>query len=774
MVDLDPASADPEHDARALFEEICADTNEEEVALRGRGRYVHRLTRASFHELAPLRYGNAPGERYSVDAIAPGGLDGAILRRRPRRPPGPGEVEIEVSASGLNFRDLLKAFGMLRGTGADADFLGFECAGRISAVGEGVTALGIGDAVMAFGQACHGSHVTTSESIVAPKPAHLSFEQAATVPIVFLTARYALHDIGRMKPGERVLIHAAAGGVGLAAIQVARLGGAQVLATAGSREKRDYLRMLGVAHVLDSRSLDFAERVMDITGGEGVDIVLNSLAGPAIAVGLSCLRQYGRFLEIGKRDILGHTRVDLHPFDRNLSFSAIDLAPALEHGRDFIVPAMREIVNAFNERVLHPLPHRTFRIGDLAVAMRHMAQAKHIGKIVLSFQDQTVAPQPSRDVAPALFRESATYLISGGLGGFGLGVASWMVDNGARNLVLMGRSAPTDQARQAIGAMEWRNARIVPVQCDVASEREVAGVLESIYGTLPPLRGVIHGAMVLDDDLLVRLDRRRFRSVTAPKILGAWNLHLQTRDAPLDFFVMCSSVSAILGSPGQANYAAANAFLDALAEERHAAGLPALTVNWGPLGDVGYVAEHPQLLEYFSRTGMEALRLDQATAILGHLLRHNAPRAAAFRMDWGKLGRQFQTIRTSPRFAHLFEDTPGGIEHAGGSTRETILAARDGDRRQLLESHLREAVAGVLGTDATRIAVDRPLDELGMDSLMAIELSMRVEADLGLTVPTGTLMSSRSVAHLADAVSALLPADGGTDSRTSAAHEPAL
>jgi NAD(P)-dependent dehydrogenase (short-subunit alcohol dehydrogenase family)/acyl carrier protein len=367
-----------------------------------------------------------------------------------------------------------------------------------------------------------------------------------------------------------------------------------------------------------------------------------------------------------------------------------------------------------------------------------------------------VTPQALQDRSPFALAEDATYLITGGLGGFGLAVARWMVDSGARHVVLMGRRPASMPAREAIAEMERHGATVVIAQADVTKEREVAEILADIRRSMPPLRGVVHAAMVLDDDLLIRLDGERFRRVMAPKVLGAWNLHCETRHTPLDFFVMFSSTSSLLGSPGQANYAAANAFLDALTHQRRAEGLPSLTVNWGRLGDVGYVVEHPELEEYFSRLGMQALPVEQATHMLGRLLRAQTVQATAAKVDWGKLGQQFMTAKRSPRFAHLVHECADAVDQTSGSTRETILAARDDERQRLLESHLRETVARVLGTTAARITVDQPLDQLGMDSLMAIELSMRLEADLGLTVPNGTVMGTHSVSRLAVAVAALL------------------
>jgi acyl transferase domain-containing protein/NADPH:quinone reductase-like Zn-dependent oxidoreductase/NADP-dependent 3-hydroxy acid dehydrogenase YdfG/acyl carrier protein len=757
MIDLpaDGSSADS-RDAQALFEELRGNADDEEVALRGDARYVPRLVRTSFREMRGSSRDTASGEKFTVDVSSVGMLENVILRSRKRQPIDRAEVEIEVCAAGLNFRDVLKALGMIRGDGPDAHFLGEECAGRICRVGPGVTAFRPGDEVVAFGLGCEGAYVTTLESLVFHKPSHLSFEQAATFPLAFLTAAYALRDIGRVRPGERVLIHAAAGGVGLAAVQIAQLAGAHVFATAGSREKREYLRSLGVKHIMDSRSLAFADEVMDATGGEGMDIVLNSLSGPAIPAGLSCLREYGRFIEIGKRDILGHTRLDLHPFRRNLSFSAIDLSAALRDRHALIASAMGDIVGQFEQKLLHPLPHRTFPISDVVPALRHLAQAQHIGKVVLAVENQTVAAEPPQDEEQLVFDSTATYLVCGGMGGFGLGVARWMVDKGARHLVLTGRSAPSDEIRQAMQALEAQGARIEIVQGDVTSSGDVARLFSVIAASMPPLRGVIHAAMVIEDAMLLQMDTAAFRRVMAPKVLGAWNLHLHTQTMPLDFFVMFSSTSSLLGSPGQSNYAAANAFMDALAHQRRAQGLPALTVNWGRLGDVGYVVRHPSMQEYFSRIGMEALPLEDALQLLGQLMRDRVAQAAALRMDWPKLAGQAYSVRSSARFAHLAKEDADQPEFAGSSARDRILAAADDERRRLLESHLREAVAKVLGTPVSKIAADCPLDELGLDSLMAIELSLRIEADLGLALPSGTLTGGYNVARLADRVGDLL------------------
>jgi acyl transferase domain-containing protein len=327
LVDLDVAE-DADAAAAQLMAELSQGDREEEIAFRGGRRYVHRLNRvpARVEDAgAETRIQAAEGQPFFLDIPKPGLLDGLTLRETVRQTPAAGEVEIQVFATGLNFRDVMKAMGIYPTEGDEKLWLGDECAGRIAAVGEGVTEFQVGDEVIAVAPACFSAFITTSAALVVPKPASLSFEEAATIPIVYLTVYYALHDLARLRAGERILIHAAAGGVGLAAIQYARHVGAEIFATAGSPEKRAYLHSLGVQHVMDSRSLAFADEIMTITGGEGVDVVLNSLAGDAIPKSISTLRAYGRFLEIGKRDIYQNSKLQLRPFRKNLSFFAIDL-----------------------------------------------------------------------------------------------------------------------------------------------------------------------------------------------------------------------------------------------------------------------------------------------------------------------------------------------------------------------------------------------------------------------------------------------------------------
>jgi acyl transferase domain-containing protein/acyl carrier protein len=758
MVDLGATDVPP---MQRLFEALWRDDAEEEIAFRGEVRYAHRLNRVSLETIEPK-----PQERVNVTAHQPfylkaattGVLDHLALHETSRQAPGPGEVEIQVYTTGLNFRDVMKAMDIYPIEDDEIVQLGDECVGKIVALGDGVDNFKIGDEVVAIAPGCFSAFVTTSTALVVPKPVQLSFEEAATIPVVFLTAYYALHHLGRLAKDERILIHSAAGGVGLAAIQLAQRVEAEIFATAGSPEKREFVRSLGVTHVMDSRSLDFAEEVMTYTNGRGVDVVLNALAGDAIPKSLSVLGHYGRFLEIGKRDIYQNSKLGLRPFRNNLSFFAIDMGRWFAERPAVARELLHEIVQYVAEGTLRPLPHRTFPISEAINAFRYMAQAKHIGKIVVSLRDPEAQIVPK--VNPVIpLHTNGTYLITGGLGGFGFAVAQWMVEQGVRHLVLMGRRGVTSETvGQALEAMQRQGVQIVVAQADVVREQQVANVLADIDRSMPPLRGVIHAAMVLDDGLLTQLDQVRFKTVTAPKVMGAWNLHTQTCTASLDFFVLFSSVTSLVGKPGQGNYAAANTFLDALAHYRRAQNLPALTINWGALAEVGYLEQHREIGQYLEQQGMKAFTRGQAMTILAQLLQHNPAQLGAFNVDWHKWSNCTPQVATSPRFAHLIDedgqDDRRVAPHRQGASAilnmlRTVLPQ---ERRLILEAHIGEHVAKVLGFGVSKLSefdVQQSLHTLGMDSLMAVQLKNRIETDLGVVVPIAHFLQGPSIVQIA-------------------------
>ncbi len=748
LVDLAPVAA--EDDAAGLLDELDAADGEEEIARRGAARYAHRLVRTSVeHHVRPLQ---TPADQagYRLEIAAPGAPEALVFRAHTRRRPGPGEVEIHVHAAALNFRDVMKTLSIYP-TDDDSDtLLGDECAGRIAAVGPGVDHWCEGDRVLAFAAGSFSSHVTIPAVQAVPLPARWGFEEAATIPVAFLTAWYALRHLGRLRPGERVLIQAATGGVGLAAVQVAQLAGAEIFATAGSPEKRDVLRALGIRHVMDSRSLDFADEVHAITKGRGVDLVLNSLAGDAIAKGIACLAPGGRFLEIGRRDIYENSKLGLRALRSNLSFFVIDLAQVRRDDPALVATLLGQIMAHVAEERLHPLPLRTFPMSQAAAALRHMSQARHIGKIVLSLEHDYITPVPIPEDEPLRLKADATYMITGGLGGFGLAVAQWMLQSGARHLVLVGRSgAATETARQAVASLQNAGGEIVVAAADVSDSHDVARVFDMIARQMPPLAGIVHAAMVIADSTVLQQSDEQFRRVLAPKSAGAWHLHDQSARLPLDFFVLFSSITTMLGNPGRVSYSAANCFLDALAHHRRARGLPALVVNWGVIGDVGHVARTPMLAETLHHQGSDALRSAAATGVLGRLLQSDAVQVGVARIDWQKIGRHLDAVSRSPRYADVRFAVASRETGEERISREGILAVPERERLAAVTAELKGQVAKVLRISPVKLESQRPLNALGLDSLMGVELANRIEVSFGIVMPSRKITSGASVASLA-------------------------
>jgi acyl transferase domain-containing protein/NADPH:quinone reductase-like Zn-dependent oxidoreductase len=449
LVDLGPR---PDSDLAALAD-VLDGADEDEQALRDGQRFVRRLRRTTLAEHAVPRQAQPRSpdtSAFRLEIDAPGSLERLALRESPPANPGPGEVAVRVRASGLNFRDVLQALGMLPAAayqyGPDPEGLGIECAGVVVACGQGVTRFEPGDEVMALTAAAHASQVIAREDLTVPKPSGLSFAQAASVMNAFATVEHALRRSARLAPGERVLIHSATGAVGLAAIQLCRRVGAEVFATAGNPDKRAYLRELGVEHVMDSRSLAFGDEVLRATDGEGVDVVLNSLTGEALRKSLEILAPHGRFIELGKRDILADAQLGLLPFQRNLSFHAIDLI-GLGLERPAEAKALIDDVAAeLEDGVLDAVPTTEFDLADAHEAFRLMAKAQHIGKVLLTVEAPEY-PVHARDDAP-LFDPDGTYLITGGMGGFGLAVAEWMAREGAGSIALLSRSGMPKEDRR--------------------------------------------------------------------------------------------------------------------------------------------------------------------------------------------------------------------------------------------------------------------------------------------------------------------------------------
>lgn len=746
LVDADPHEADPEDVAL----ELLADADDDEVALRAGRRHVARLEHAApsggqDQAATPctVRYGE---DGFRLRASRLGDLSSLEYAATGRRAPAPGEVEVHVTAAGLNFRDVLTAMGLLPG---DLDVryrIGFECSGVVSAVGAGVERPQVGDEVIAVDLrgGAFGSFLTLPADAVAPIPFGIEPVAAAGLPIAFLTAWYALRNVGRLVAGERVLIHSATGGTGLAAIAVARLLGAEVLATAGSEDKRRYLRSMGIRHVMDSRTLEFGERTREATGGEGVDVVLNSLSGAAIRTGLETLRPFGRFVELGVRDIMADAPLGMLPLRHNVTLSTVDLIELHRNRPDTFATVWKEVLGAFEEGRLKPLHCTEYPLAEATTAFRTMAAADHIGKLVLTVPGEGDAPAvlPERDLP---VEEGGAYIVTGGLRGLGLATATWLAAHGAGHVVLNGRSAPEPEVARTLATVIGRTAKVSVVLGDIADPDVARRLVSTAVTGGFRLRGVVHCAMVLDDAVITNVADDQLERVWMPKVVGAWHLHHATRDHPLDWFAAFSSMASLLGNPGQGSYAAANSWLDGFAAWRSAQGLPTVAVNWGPWGEIGVATD-------FSRRGYRTIPTDHGLEALRTLLARRwvqtgvipgppdtwVPPAGRHLPFFSGVSGEAPADRTPP--------PPEETE----DMRARLAALPPGlARRAALEEHLAGHVRDVLRLGESSLDPQTPLKSLGFDSLLAMELRVRIDRSFAISLPRNFVWEHPTLAALA-------------------------
>jgi acyl transferase domain-containing protein/NADPH:quinone reductase-like Zn-dependent oxidoreductase/short-subunit dehydrogenase len=746
LLDLNERSESEE--SAVLFAELANRQCDEDVmAFRDDARWVPRLVRLSLTKDAgdfPQQISNP----LQLEVSRTGVIENLRWSPTERIAPGPGEVEIKVQATGLNFRDVLCALGMYPGK---VDVLGAECAGVVTRVGESVRGLEPGNRVMAVAKGGFSTYVTVRADHATPVPAGISINEAASIPVAFLTAFFGLHHLARMKTGDRVLIHAAAGGVGLAAVQLAQRTGAEIFATAGNPEKRSHLQTLGVINVFDSRSLDFAEEILRRTDGRGVDIILNSLAGDFIEKSVSVLAPGGRFLEIGKRGIL--SKEQFSAMCRDGEYYAFDLGEKALEDPSLLPGIFNALLPSFSKKELQPLPLTTFPHERMIDAFRFMAQAKQIGKIIVTKPAVTeVAVSSPRKLG---FRKEATYLITGGLGGLGLQTARWMVREGARSIVLMGRCSPDREATATINELIQSGARIVFEKCDVSDQAAVAKALSHVATSMPPLRGIVHAAGVLDDGMLEQQTWSRFREVMAPKVFGSWNLHRLTLSAELDFFVLFSAAAGLIGSPGQGNYSAANSFMDGLAHHRKAKGLPALSIDWSGWAEAGMATRLAKKdEERWTQRGMRPIHLEEGMAQLGDMLSSSGAQIIAAPIVWSKMFGGSEWDRLPSLFSEIVKlpgtaDSSNGVNPKGNDIVARISVEPAGRRLAILKAHVELTASRALGATAGK-SLDplRPLHELGLDSLMSVELRNALATSLDSSLPATLLFDFPTIESL--------------------------
>ncbi|MGD3112069.1 SDR family NAD(P)-dependent oxidoreductase [Streptomyces sp. YGL11-2] len=735
-------SVDPRYDAQRLVRDILTRSDEDEIVLTANGRFVPRLI-----EL-PNRHGTADSTEapcFTLQVRDPGiSYQLAWVQSAPPQQPGPGQIAIAVHATALNYRDIMRSMGLIPPIAGiesgEEPGPGLECAGVVTAVGPEVTNVCVGDRVYGLAPGALASHVITSEHAVAGIPEGMSFTEAATLAIVYLTVHYGLGHLARLAPEETVLVHGGAGGVGLAALRYAELRHAKVIATAGTPAKRDLLEVLGAAHVLDSRSLHFATEVMSHTDGRGVDVVLNSLAGEAMSRSLELLRPGGRFIELGKRDIYLNKPLLLGPFDRNIAFFGVDLT-ALAHQPELAKDQFQQVSEAVRTGHYRPLPHSVFPASRIVEAFRLLQHSRHIGKVVVTFDALDGSCSVERRETPPPLDPEATYLITGGLGGFGGATAHWLADRGARHLALVSRrGAQAPEAPTLLAELADRGVRATPYAADVSDLDAMRRVVTETEASGHPLRGIVHAAMHLDDAPLTDLSDDRFRSVLLPKMAGATVLDHLTRGRSLDFFLMYSSGTAFLGNALQSNYAAANAFLEALARARRSRGEAGTAIAWGVIGGTGYV-DRNGLTETMTRLGVEPVMPHEAFTAAEDLVCAGLDRAGVGRYAYSTLTKLLPAANV-PRVSGLI---PLLVRPAGQS-REDILRALaempQEEARQVIADTIADMLGGVLQMSVEQLDHHRRLDEYGMDSLMGSEVLANVRHQYDIDLPPMELLRS--------------------------------
>ncbi|MDC0773670.1 SDR family NAD(P)-dependent oxidoreductase [Streptomyces sp. HD] len=703
-------------------------SGEPELALRDGVLHAPRLARVPAGGGLSLP---ADEPAWHLDSVAKGTLDNLALTPFPQATAAltEGQVRIAVRAAGVNFRDVLNALGMYPG---EAGLLGGEGAGVVTEVGPGVTGLAVGDRVMGMFPGSFGPVAVADARTVARVPAGWSFAQAASVPIVFLTAYYALTELGGLEAGESVLVHAAAGGVGMAATQLARHLGAEVFGTA-SAAKWDTLRELGLeeAHIASSRDTDFEAAFLAATGGRGMDVVLDSLAGEFVDASLRLLPRGGRFLEMGKTDVRDADAVAAeHPGVTYRAFDLWDAGPAR------IGEMLADLVALFEAGVLKPLPVTCWDVRSAPEAFRYLSQARHVGKVVLT--------------VPVPLDPDGTVLVTGGTGGLGALVARHLVtEHGIRHLLLASRRGlEAPGAGELVAKLIELGAQVEVAALDVADRAALADMLAAVPAD-KPLTAVVHTAGIVDDGVVAALTTDRLAKVMRPKADAVAHLHELTRDADLSAFVVFSSVAGTFGSAGQANYAAANAFLDGFAALRRAAGLPAASLAWGAWEPgTGMTAELTEAdLRRMARGGMRPLTAEQGLELLdtAGLVSAAAPTHRALLLP---VNLDLQALRAHaeavPPLLRGLVRAPArrAAQTAAGAGAERqdlgaqLAALAPADREQYLVDLVCAQAAATLGhASADEIEPDQAFKELGFDSLTAVELRNRLNAATRLRLP---------------------------------------
>lgn len=742
--ELKSAIADLDDDKASialLVQTLLQHELESQQAYRKGQRFVPRL--AAMAESA----GPEVNRLWRLNQAESGSISALQLSTQARATLEPNQLEIKVQQAGLNFIDVMDVLGLLP---FQRNGLGMECVGVISRYGDDVHGFSVGQRVVALAEGAFADYVIVDALLVADLPETISALAAATLPVAFITAGYALNEVAKIRPGQRVLIHAASGGTGMAAVQVALAAGAEVYATA-SQAKWSQVEKLGVKQVMNSRDLSFVAQVMQLTDGKGVDIVFNSLTGDFITAGLSVLRAGGCFLEIGKRELLSVEQ--LAETAPEINYYPVDVRELSQCQPEKIQQLLQTVLAGIVQGRYTALPYTSFDWPQMQEAFRYMQQARHVGKIVLTHR---------ANYSEFVCNAHAGYLITGGLKGVGLYSAQWLAEKGAKHLFLLGRSEPTTANAAKIKDLQARGVEVVILIADVNDEAAMQAAFSKIHQASVPLKGIVHSVGVLNDSTLLQQNWSRYLDVLEPKIKGAWLLHQLSQQDDVDFFLMYSSVASLLGSAGQSNHAAANAFLDAFAGYRRAQGLPAQSINWCGWSEIGSAAEL-QLSDKI-RKGLADISPEQGGQVLAEALLRNDVQLAVTPMDWPT----FLADAPMQEFFQAFRPVVTVVEatvalESKQLSKNALLQMAEAERSRQLKNRLTTELATVLGMEIEQLNAltqrHSGFFDLGLDSLTSVEFKNRINHALGLHLSASAIFDYPTIQSLTGHLQAMFASE---------------
>ncbi|WP_153339854.1 type I polyketide synthase [Nocardia aurantia] len=711
----------------------------DEVALRAGTRWSPLITKPlpdrldALDTAAPL---TDPSANFALELPRTRMLSALSWRQCPRPRPGADQVEVRMKVIGLNYKDPLKVIGLLGERELAPTYFGtvpgMEGVGEVVRIGSGVTDLAVGDlvAIAAKGMMQRYVLVDRDRAIALPPDADPGY---CTSTIAFGTAEYALHDLARLQPGETVLIHGAAGGVGTAAIQVAKDRGARIIGTASTDERRAHVLGLGADHAIDSRSLNFVDDVLALTGGRGVEVVVSSAPGEILRQNFSAVAEFGRIVEVGKADIYTGGLLEMANFDKNVAYYSMDLDRLVAADPQRLIALLQRVYEKVLAGIYTPLRYRLFDTDDVASAFEETIRSTGLNRIALRMDSPLPAVRPS--LPQVEIDPDATYLITGGFGGFGMAIGRWLTLRGARRLVLVGRrGAGTEEARRQLEAWHATGVEVVRELADVTDAAAVAAIVGRAHTAGHPLRGVFHAAGSVADNRLEAMTFDELDIVYRPKVHGARVLHEAVAAAGIrpDMFVLCSSGGSMYGIYGQYNYCAANLAVETMAQEWAKAGERALCVGWGHLsGATGGMAADETAVKYLDLVGFDPIDMADATAYLEQTLRLGISRAGIIPTDWAKLTGTFPQLTRTGRTMALAQVSAKDTSELA-RLRAEVAAIEEGKRGTFVARKMAEELAVVMGVPVESIDMTVPVPELGLDSLMAVELGARVTKTLGI------------------------------------------